>query len=180
MVRVRVKVRIKVHCRRHKDYCYTADNRLRFGLGLASVDRECCYSCHGNPQPHLLPHLNIQMGTHTTGATFLFCYGEFGALARHSECSVRLLYQSYCLDIALLFYPVSVVFSCRPPNMSMCWGTYAYVLRGKFVPRISVKCSGSLVNININLHSNKYFQLSCLFLFSNKKSYETRFYFTIL
>ena len=71
------------------------------------------------------------------------------ALVRHSECSVRPLYQRYCLNLALLLYPVSVVFSCRPPNMSLCWGTSACVLWGKFVPRISdVKCSRSLVNIN--------------------------------
>ena len=70
------------------------------------------------------------------------------ALVRHSECSVRPLYQRYCLDLALLLYPVSVVFSCRPPNMSLCWGTSAYVLRGKFAPRVSdVKCSGSLVRV---------------------------------
>ena len=71
------------------------------------------------------------------------------ALVTHSECSVRPLYQRYCLDLALLLYPVSVVFSCRPPNMSLCWGTSAYVLWGKCVPMIYVvKCSGSLVNIN--------------------------------
>ena len=53
--------------------------------------------------------------------------------------------------------------------MSLCWGTSAYVVRGKFVPRIAVKCSGSRVNINTKMHSNKDFELSSLVLFSNKK-----------
>ena len=90
------------------------------------------------------------------------------ALGRHSECSVRPLYQRYCLDLASLLYPVSVVFSCRPPNMSLCWDTSAYVLRGKFAPRISdVKCSGSLMNINTltcNLIKTSNCPVWCYFL----------------
>ena len=80
--------------------------------------------------------------------SILFCDQMAVALGRHSECPVRPFYQMYCLDLALLLYIVSVVFSCCPPNMSVCWGTSTYVLRGKFVPRTAdVKCSGSLVNI---------------------------------
>ena len=92
------------------------------------------------------------------------------------------LYQICCLDLALLLYPVSVVFSCRPPNMYLCRGTSDYMLRGKFVPRISdVKCSGSLVNINTltyTLINTSNCPLWCYFLVK-KKSDEIRFYFTI-
>ena len=54
--------------------------------------------------------------------------------------------------------------------MSLCWGTSACVLRGKFVPRISDrKCSRLLCeHKHTNMHTNKDFQLSSLVLFSSK------------
>ena len=56
--------------------------------------------------------------------------------------------------------------------MSLCWGTSAYVLRSKFVPRISVKCKMLRITCEhkpTNMQSNKDFQLSSLVLFLIKK-----------